>query len=78
MMREWREGWTRAEKATETLKEALASVGAPEEATRRLRPLVSDRGTPWVDVGAIPAHLAEHVAEVLRLAQDAGLGARGR
>ncbi len=65
-MDEWRGGWKRAEDAHASLVAAFEHVGATETQLRRLRPLVSGRGTPWVDVGMIPASLAEKLAEVIR------------
>ncbi|MEU3373679.1 hypothetical protein ACFYM2_33160 [Streptomyces sp. NPDC006711] len=32
-----------------------------------MRPMVSRRGTAWVDVGQLSASLAERLAEVIRL-----------
>lgn len=75
-MAEWQDGWDRAENATQALREALEGMGAPEDVRRRLRPLVSDRGTPWVDVGQVPAHVAERLAEVLRSVEE--LSTHGR
>lgn len=65
-MQTWRGGWDRATDATESLKDALRGMGAAHGQAARLRPMVSGRGTPWVDVGMIPASLAEKVAEVIR------------
>lgn len=66
-MDEWRGGWDRATNASESLQEALKLIGATDGQAARIRPMVSGRGTPWVEVGMIPAHLAERVAEVLRV-----------
>ncbi|MET9365190.1 hypothetical protein ABZX93_30360 [Streptomyces sp. NPDC006632] len=63
---EWRDAWVRAECAADTLGEALGGMGAGAAQTARPRPLVSRKGTAWVDVGQLPAHLAERVAEVIR------------
>lgn len=49
----------------------MEEMGAPDSATKGLRPLVSGRETAWVDVGMIPASLAEKVAEVIRTSRDA-------
>ncbi|MFE9371960.1 hypothetical protein ACFYM2_19605 [Streptomyces sp. NPDC006711] len=65
-MREWRDAWTRAQHATDALREALNGMGAGVTQTSHLRPTVSRKGTAWVDVGQLPAHLAEQVAEVIR------------
>lgn len=65
-MQTWRGGWDRAAEATEALREALGVLGATEGATTRLRPIVSGKGTPWVDVGMVPASLAEAIAEAVR------------
>lgn len=64
-MHEWRGGWDRAQEATEALKVALEGLGVPEGQTVRLRPTVSGRGTPWVDVGMVPAHVAVRIAEAV-------------
>ncbi len=66
-MQEWRAAWDRAQNATDSLREALNSAGAQVTQTSHLRPFVSRRGTPWVDVGQLPAHLAERVAELIRV-----------
>lgn len=65
-MQQWRDGWTRASDATEALRKALDELGATEGMRERLRPIVSGRGTPWVELGMIPASLAEAVAEAIR------------
>lgn len=65
-MQTWRGGWDRATDAAEALKGALQGMGATDVQAARLQPMVSGRGTPWVDVGMIPASLAQHVAEVIR------------
>lgn len=66
-MQAWRGGWDRATAATGALQEALQVAGATDGQAARLRPLVSGKGTPWVDVGMIPASLAERVAEAIRV-----------
>ncbi|WP_371653285.1 MULTISPECIES: hypothetical protein [unclassified Streptomyces] len=65
-MREWREGWDRAAAAASTLAEAFRAAGATEGQVNRLRPTVSGKGTPWVDVGMVPASLAVRIAEAMR------------
>ncbi|MFG2717114.1 hypothetical protein ACGFW5_02220 [Streptomyces sp. NPDC048416] len=70
-MQEWRDAWTRAGSATEALREALTGMGAGVTQTAHLRPMVSRKGTAWVDVGQLPAHLAERVAEVIRTGSPA-------
>ncbi|MFJ8308305.1 MULTISPECIES: hypothetical protein [unclassified Streptomyces] len=65
-MDEWRDGWDRAAQASELLQDALRAVGAAEGRVARVRPLVSGRGTPWAEIGAVPASLAEKLAEALR------------
>ncbi|OAR25822.1 hypothetical protein A8W25_09820 [Streptomyces sp. ERV7] len=65
-MRQWRSGWDKAADATEEVRQALNELGASEGATARLRPVVSGKGTPWVDVGMIPASLAQALAEAVR------------
>ena len=65
-MREWRDAWDRAQHATDALREALDGMGAGATRTAHLRPTVSRKGTAWVDVGQLPAYLAERVAEVIR------------
>ncbi|CAM5411496.1 hypothetical protein SXANM310S_06164 [Streptomyces xanthochromogenes] len=67
---EWRGGWDRAGRAALSLQGALRGIGAPEGTVVRVRPVLSGRGTPWVEVGMIPASLAEAVAEVLRKGAD--------
>ncbi|MFD7536446.1 hypothetical protein [Streptomyces sp. NPDC059819] len=75
-MDEWRDGWDRAGNATKSLQEAFQDAGATEVQANRLRPLVSGRGTPWVDVGMIPASLAEKLAEVIRAETAATVSAK--
>jgi hypothetical protein len=75
-MQTWRGGWDRAADATEALKGALQGMSATDVQGVRLRPMVSGRGTPWVDVGMIPASLAQQVAVVIR-AGSANLCGRG-
>uniref|UniRef100_A0AAU2UZC8 Uncharacterized protein n=1 Tax=Streptomyces sp. NBC_00003 TaxID=2903608 RepID=A0AAU2UZC8_9ACTN len=70
-MQQWRDAWARAAYAAEVLRKAMEEMGAPDSATKGLRPLVSGRETAWVDVGMIPASLAEKVAEVIRTSRDA-------
>ncbi|MBD0744838.1 hypothetical protein [Streptomyces sp. CBMA152] len=77
-MSQWKGGWDRAAEATDALEDALGAIGAPDNARARLRPVVSGRGTPWVDVGAIPAGLAEKVAEVLRAGSGPAASPMGR
>lgn len=76
-MSQWKGGWDRAAEATDALKDALGAIGAPDNARARLRPVVTGRGTPWVDVGAIPAGLAQAVAEVLRAGSDHAASSAG-
>ncbi|GAA0581195.1 hypothetical protein GCM10010394_07280 [Streptomyces crystallinus] len=76
-MSQWRGGWDRATAAAEMLKGALGAIGAPENTRERLRPVVSGRGTPWVEVGMIPAGLAERVAEVLRAGSGQAVSSAG-
>ncbi|PKV88877.1 hypothetical protein BX283_6504 [Streptomyces sp. TLI_146] len=66
-MQEWRDAWDRAQNATDALREALNGMGAEATRTARLRPMLSRKGTAWVEVGQLPAYLAERVAEVIRL-----------
>jgi hypothetical protein len=65
-MQTWRGGWDRATDATEALRSALEGIGVRDGDAARIRPVVSGRGTPWVDVGMVPASLAEAIAEVIR------------
>lgn len=66
-MQEWRDAWVRAENATDALRDAMNGAGAQVTQTCHMRPMVSRRGTAWVDVGQLPAHLAERVAEMIRI-----------
>ncbi|MFF4188327.1 hypothetical protein ACFYZ9_34535 [Streptomyces sp. NPDC001691] len=66
-MQEWRAAWDRAQDATDALRTALSDMGAGQTQVSHVRPAVSRKGTAWVDVGQLPASVAERLAEVIRV-----------
>ncbi|GGZ75544.1 hypothetical protein [Streptomyces bluensis] len=69
-MQTWRNSRSRADDATNALREALAALGIPERVQQRLRPTVTHRGTPLVYLGMIHAEHIEQIAEALRIAAE--------
>ncbi|MEU3065516.1 hypothetical protein ABZ712_01100 [Streptomyces sp. NPDC006906] len=65
-MQQWRDGRKAAENATEALSGALVALGIEAERVSHLRPVVACSGRPYVHMGAMPAELAERMAEALR------------
>ncbi|MEU2796167.1 hypothetical protein [Streptomyces sp. NPDC006863] len=65
-MQQWRDGRKAAENATEALSGALVALGIEAERVSHLRPVVAYSGRPYVHMGAMPAELAERMAEALR------------
>ncbi|GGZ70892.1 hypothetical protein GCM10010344_42030 [Streptomyces bluensis] len=69
-MQTWRDSRSRADSATDALREALAGLGIPERVQRHLRPMVTHRGSPMVHVGMLQAEHVEQIAEALRVAAE--------
>ncbi|MER5933485.1 hypothetical protein [Streptomyces sp. NPDC002054] len=65
-MQTWRDGWTRAADAAESIRAALAALGLPESAWSSVRPTVTKTGRPYVELGTLRADVAEQIAEALR------------
>jgi hypothetical protein len=65
-MRPWRDGWTRATDAAESIRAALAALGLPESARSSVRPTVTKTGRPYVELGTLRADVVEQIAEDLR------------
>jgi hypothetical protein len=65
-MQTWRDSRATAVEATEALRAALASLGAPERVWGTLRPVVTHRGAAYVHVGMVRADVAERMAEAMR------------
>ncbi|MFG3499485.1 hypothetical protein [Streptomyces sp. NPDC047928] len=64
---DWRDGWERADKAAEALKEALTSLGVPRTAHGVVRPVVTRRGGAYVDLGMVRADVVVLLVEALSL-----------
>ncbi|MFG3283573.1 hypothetical protein [Streptomyces sp. NPDC048111] len=64
---DWHAAWDHAQDATDALRVALSDLGAGASQLMHLRPMVTRRGTAWVDVGQLPADLAVKLAEVIRV-----------
>jgi hypothetical protein len=69
-MQTWRHSRSRADDATEALREALAALGISARMLERLRPMVTHSGKPLVHVGILGAEHAEQIAEALRAAAE--------
>ncbi|WP_405798774.1 hypothetical protein [Streptomyces sp. NBC_01506] len=69
-MQTWRNSRSRADNATNALREALAALGLPERVQQHLRPMVTHSGTPLVHVGMLNAEYIEQIAEALRVAAE--------
>ncbi|GLF96634.1 hypothetical protein [Streptomyces yaizuensis] len=54
------------------LREALSAVGVGEDVWRGIGPKVSRFGTAQVEVGCLPAEVAELIAAALRVATPPG------
>ncbi|WP_329380575.1 hypothetical protein OG625_15200 [Streptomyces sp. NBC_01351] len=65
-METWRDGRSRATDATEAIRAALAALGVAEAAWSGVRPLVTQTGRPYVDLGTLRAEVVEQLAEALR------------
>ncbi|HBF80117.1 MAG TPA: hypothetical protein DD420_09360 [Streptomyces sp.] len=65
-MQTWRDGRARATDAAESIRAALAALGVPESAWGGVRPMVTQTGRPYVDLGTLRADVVEQVAEALR------------
>ncbi|GCB49102.1 hypothetical protein [Streptomyces sp. NL15-2K] len=70
-MQTWRDSRSRADSATNALREALAALDLPERVQRHLRPMVTHQGAPFVHVGMLSAEHAEQIVEALRIASEA-------
>ncbi|MFF9787011.1 hypothetical protein YWIDRAFT_03951 [Streptomyces sp. SceaMP-e96] len=70
-MQTWRDGRAAAVEATEALRAALASLGAPESVWGTVRPVVTHKGTAYVHVGMVRADVAERMAEAMRAREGA-------
>lgn len=70
-MQMWRDARSRAVDATTALREALADLGVSWRVQRRLRPVVTHSGVPFVHVGMVRAEYVEQIAEALRDAAGA-------
>ncbi|MFB6618346.1 hypothetical protein ACFCV9_29710 [Streptomyces sp. NPDC056367] len=70
-MQTWRDGHGRATDAAEAIRTALASLGVAEAAWSNVRPLVTQTGRPYVDLGTVRADVVEQLAESLRTAATA-------
>ncbi len=73
---DWDEAWDHAQDATEALRVALSDMGAGASQLMHLRPMVTRRGTTWVDVGQLPADLAAKLADVIRADTTAAVTGR--
>ncbi|MFB0628583.1 hypothetical protein [Streptomyces sp. AB3(2024)] len=66
-MQTWRDAWSQATDATESIRAALAALGVPESAWSSVRPMVTHTGKAYVHLGMIRADAVEQIAEVLRV-----------
>lgn len=69
-MQTWRDSRSRADSATDALREALAALGIPEHVQRYLRPVVTHHARPFVHMGLLRAEYVEQIAEALRVAAE--------
>ncbi|GLF97604.1 hypothetical protein [Streptomyces yaizuensis] len=65
-METWRTCQARATAAAEELRGAMAAAGVGEDAWRGVGPKVSRFGTAQVEVGCLPAEVAELITAALR------------
>ncbi|GLF98753.1 hypothetical protein [Streptomyces yaizuensis] len=65
-METWRTCQDRATTAATALREALAAAGIGQDVWRGVGPKVSRFGTAQVEVGCLPAEVAELIAAALR------------
>ncbi|MCF1511415.1 hypothetical protein [Streptomyces glomeratus] len=70
-MQTWRDSRSRADNATNPLREALAALGLPERVRRHLQPMLTHQGAPFVHVRMLSAEHVERIAEALRIAAEA-------
>jgi hypothetical protein len=68
-MQTWRDSHARATDAAEAFCAALAAVGLPESVMRGVRPVVTYKGRPCVELGVFPADVVERMAEAVRDAE---------
>ncbi|GGW77671.1 hypothetical protein GCM10010383_01220 [Streptomyces lomondensis] len=67
-----------AEDAADALRKALADLGLPENVWDGIRPMVTQRGTPYVHLGMVRADVAEKMAEAMRTPAEAVVMSCGR
>lgn len=65
-MQQWRDSQKTAGDAAASVQEVLRLLGAPAQVTNAINGVVDRRGNALVQFGAVPADLAEHVAEAVR------------
>lgn len=68
-MQTWRDSHAHATDAAESLCAALAALGLPESVLRGIRPVVTYKGRPCVELGVFPADVVERLAEAVRVAE---------
>ena len=69
-MQTWRDSRSRADNATQALREALAALGLSDRVQEHLRPMVTHSGIPYVHVGMLKAEYVEQIADALRIAAE--------
>ncbi|WP_435244528.1 hypothetical protein [Streptomyces sioyaensis] len=67
-MQTWREGHKRADEAAAAIREALFALGLSEAIGRGIRPVVTQSGKPYVDLGMLRADQVELAAKAIRAA----------
>jgi len=70
-MQTWRDSRSRAENATQALREALVAIGLPQCVQEHPRPMVTHSGMPFVHVGMLKAEYVEQIADALCVAAEA-------
>jgi hypothetical protein len=65
-MQIYRDGQRQATNAADAIRQALVSLGFPENVWSGLRPMVTHNGKPYVHLGMVRADLVEKMAEAMR------------
>ncbi|MGW5676273.1 hypothetical protein ACWEV4_14550 [Streptomyces sp. NPDC003860] len=63
---EWRACWKRADHAAERLREVMDALGVPEGKRGPVRPLVTNKGTAFVDIGMLRDDVVLKLVEAVR------------